>query len=257
MNGACTTSASADGYLYLISSGADHHDFPTLTLDQTVTARAETLGSSISSQVQVFTVDFEKIDGQYTFETLSELSAGEYIIVFSEFTDTRAGDERIQDYELAAFDCVFKLIVSKSDVPLSYSSLTVTSGDQTISPVRCLVYTNQYENGENTLCGDGAGFMHLTNIGADHNDLPSLMLDQNVTAPATTAESSFSHSVRVFTVNCEEIEGNYTFDNLIRLPAGEYVIVFNEHTDTRRGDESIQNYWLSLYDCVFKLIVTA
>ncbi len=137
----------------------------------------------------------------------------------------------------------------------NYSTAIVTSENETVNPIQCLLWTNQYVNGENTLCGDGEGYHHLVIIEADHNALPTLTLKGSVIASSTSVGSSVSQSVRIYSTDFEEIQMNSNFKELSELSVGEYIIVFEERTDTRCGDESIKDYWLSGFDCVFKLIV--
>ncbi len=140
---------------------------------------------------------------------------------------------------------------------LSYGSPTVRSGDYSIHPIVCLDYTDQYENGENTLCGCGMGFEAVSaNPDVDHTDLPYIILDQSVELTGNTAILTLSEGCRIYDTAFNTSKYiNKAFGELQTLPKGEYVVTFSGRADSRGGDESIKDYWLTAYTYVFKLIV--
>ncbi len=218
------------------------------------------IGTKLAPNVFVDNIkvyDIERNMLKYSFgtlESLTELPRGEYLISYKETTDTSGGSADIKDYVVREVDCVFKLVLR--DERFSYGNIKACSGDDSIHTLKYLVYTDEYVNGELTLCGDGSGYWYLKEEGLDHNDYPTLVLNGSVSLDMNGSTSEIGSSVRVLRTDFEYYEDNYrTLAELSELPAGEYLILFSEKSDTRNGDESIKDYWISSYDCLFKLVV--
>ncbi len=138
------------------------------------------------------------------------------------------------------------------DMP--YSSVTVCSGEEGIHPLRGLLYTNQYLNGELALCGDGMGvYWFFDDPELDHKDFPYLVLDKNITV--TSPDNLNIGNVKIYDLEYNDIEYLGGFDKLSSLTAGEYLVVFTEYHDGSFDDPNAEEYWKTCYEDLFKLIV--
>ena len=137
----------------------------------------------------------------------------------------------------------------------SYSSVIVSSGGEGIQPIQTLAYTNEYSNdGESLLCGDGLGYYGIfSDPETKLSELPVLVADGKITV--TAPKHSRVGGARVFDSNFEHFEDHSGFDGLHLLPAGDYVIVFFENTDSRKTNPNAETYWLTQYEHIFRLTV--
>ena len=87
------------------------------------------------------------------------------------------------------------------------------------------------------------------------SELPVLIADGKITV--TAPEHARVSGARVFDSNFEHFEDHSGFEGLHLLPAGEYVVVFFENTDSRKTDPDAETYWLTQYENVFRLTVPA
>ena len=139
----------------------------------------------------------------------------------------------------------------------SYSSAIVSSGNIGIQPIKTLAWSDEYsKDGECQLCSDGMGYYGIfSDPETKLTDLPTLVADGKITV--TAPEYSKIGSARVFDTNFEHFEDHSNFESLHQLPAGEYVIVFFENTDSRNTNPDGKTYWLTQYENVFRLTVPA
>ncbi len=93
----------------------NQENYPRIVLDGKITATTDPRFSSISQSVTVYTMDFEYIEGEFTFDTLPQLEDGEYIISFFEKNYSHRGDASIKNYSVNGYDHVFRLVVG--DIP--------------------------------------------------------------------------------------------------------------------------------------------
>ena len=137
-----------------------------------------------------------------------------------------------------------------------YSSAIISSDGGHIQPIHCFLSTELYENGEATLNGCGDGAYHVfSDPETKISDFPTLVANGEVTA--TSPENARLGNPRLHDVNYENYDG-YSYlvwSDLHLLPAGEYIVVFNEYGDTRNTSEETETYWLSHFENVFRLIV--
>ena len=139
------------------------------------------------------------------------------------------------------------------DVP--YSSVTVCSGNEGIHPLSGLLYTNQYLNGEPALCGDGYGvywfFDSIYDVTIE--DYPYIVLDGEITVSAS--ENVQIGTAYIYDLDFEKLDYNGGFEGLSALPAGEYLVVFTEYHDGSLKNPDAEEYWKTMYENLFKLIV--
>lgn len=139
----------------------------------------------------------------------------------------------------------------------TYSSAIVSAGGEGIQPIKTLAWTDKYsKDGECQLCGDGMGYYGVfSDPETKLSELPVLVADGKITV--TAPEHARVSGARVFDSNFEHFEDHSGFEGLHLLPAGEYVVVFFENTDSRKTDPDAEIYWLTQYENVFRLTVPA
>ncbi len=137
----------------------------------------------------------------------------------------------------------------------SYSSAVVSSGMSGIQPIETLAYMNEYTiDGEGLLCADGMGCYEIFGDPETKlSELPTLVSRGEITV--TAPEHSKIGGVQIYDTNFELFESHSGFKGLHHLPAGEYVVVFFENTDSRKIKNETETYWLSQYENVFRLII--
>ena len=139
------------------------------------------------------------------------------------------------------------------DVP--YSSVTVYSGNEGVHPLSGLLYTNQYLNGEPALCGDGYGvywfFDSIYDVTIE--DYPYIVLDGEITVSAS--ENVQIGTAYIYDLDFEKLDYNGGFEGLSALPAGEYLVVFTEYHDGSLKNPDAEEYWKTMYENLFRLIV--
>ena len=109
VNGEMQESASSDGVHYLFSNPeTDPDDFPVLVLNGKVELYVPT-HITYNKRVTLYDMNYEFLDDSKEFENLSDLPAGEYLVVFSEYESGEVNNP--QDYWKTHWENVFKLIV--------------------------------------------------------------------------------------------------------------------------------------------------
>ena len=138
---------------------------------------------------------------------------------------------------------------------MPYSTVTVSSGEEDIHPLRGLLYTNQYLNGEPALCGDGYGVYWFFDSIYDINveNYPCLVLNGEITV--TASENVQTGTPYLYDLDYERLEYNGGFEGLSALPAGEYLVVFTEYHDGSLDNPDADEYWKTMYENLFKLMV--
>lgn len=185
--------------------------------------------------------------GSVTFEfpLPEDAHIGKYTVELSYGGETEVFPEAIR---------VLKPAEQNEKEGLPYSSVTVASGGSGVHPLRGLVYTNQYLNGELALCGDGNGvYWFFDDPELDHNDFPCLVLNGDVQEHIPTHINC--GGVYLYDLNYERLEYNGGFEGLSDLPEGEYLVVFSEYHDGSLDDPNAEEYWKTAYEDLFKLIV--
>ncbi len=196
--------------------------------------------------------DLKSVDG---IEALSKLPAGEYVVVYREFTDTRCGDESIKDYWTGCMECVFKLTVFGVDAPnYGYSPTLIRSGDKEINPIKLYLSTTTYSENKITH-DDGGGSWLFFQYKPDPDSFPTLTLKDKLTVyPPVNCYIGY---INVYDTELDPLKLSVkSFSDLEALSAGEYVIVYFEQYDTRGCiPDEITEYSITEYESVFKLIV--
>ncbi len=91
----------------------DPSAFPTLVRNGTVEVTRVGISSRVSGAVKIYDMDFQEIDINSSFDALSTLEDGRYLIVFEESIDDRGLDaSRPNDYTRGVDECVFVLVVN-------------------------------------------------------------------------------------------------------------------------------------------------
>ena len=109
VNGEERETGCSDGVWYLFNNPeTDPNDFPTLVLNGKVELYAPT-HITYNKRVTLYDMNYEFLDDSKEFENLSDLPAGEYLVVFSEYESGEVNNP--QDYWKTHWENVFKLIV--------------------------------------------------------------------------------------------------------------------------------------------------
>ena len=121
--------------------------------------------------------------------------------------------------------------------------------------MRGLLYTDQYLNGELALCGDGYGAYWFFDSIYDRNveNYPCIVLNGEITV--TASENVQTGTPYLYDFDYERLEYNGGFEGLSELPAGEYLVVFSEYHDGSLDDSAADEYWKTMYENLFKLVV--
>lgn len=183
---------------------------------------------------------------EYSFLIPEDAKLGEYSVTLSWGEESQTFSGVLKIVELTAQNETDKY---------AYSSVTVSSDSHSIQPIQCLFYTTQYENGEPVLEGDGDGVYRIfSDPQTDISDFPVLVSDGAV-AVSVPAGSSF-WGICVYDTAFQELPYSIrSFEELSGLPEGEYLIVFSEEIDGRGGDPEIQNYWMTVHEDLFRLVI--
>ena len=111
-NGEATLNGCGGGAYHVFSDPETKiSDFPTLVANGEVTATSPE--NARLGNPRLHDVNYENYDGysNLVWSDLHLLPAGEYIVVFSEYGDTRNTSDETETYWLAHFENVFRLIV--------------------------------------------------------------------------------------------------------------------------------------------------
>lgn len=134
-----------------------------------------------------------------------------------------------------------------------YSSIAVAIGDEGIHPIKCVLGSTHYVNGEarESGCSDGVWYL-FSNPEIDPNDFPTLVLNGKIDLYVPT-HITYNERPALYDMNYEWIDYGGDFEGLSELPEGEYLVVFSEYES---GEvDNPQDYWKTHWENVFKLIV--
>lgn len=206
--------------------------------------------------VEIYDLEWQRLNGYNNTSTreLDFLSAGDYIVVFSVWYDTRPLDPN--EYERYSYDDFFRLTVlpdtsEKAEYP--YSSVIIQSGGFEIRPIKCMLWTEEHKNGE-VLTGDGFGVSQIIENKEDHTDFPTLFYKGSVQSyPPVNAHVA---RVKIYDTDYNELEYSFDrIDDIYTLLPGEYLVVFYEEIDGRGCDPEIKDFTIRGNECIFKFIV--
>ena len=187
--------------------------------------------------------------GTWTYEfVISEDSKlGNYSITLS-----REGDKK----EFTDILSIVELTAQNENEKYSYSSAIVGTADKGINPIQTLAHTTQYtSDGEPWLFGDGMGYYGIfSDAETIVGDFPTIVAEGEL--EATVQGSNTLGNPRVFGMDYEEYKYSHPgWNGLHLLPAGEYLVVFYENTDTRKTNPNSDTYWVTVYENIFRLVV--
>ena len=134
-----------------------------------------------------------------------------------------------------------------------YSPITVAIGEEGIHPIKCVLGSTHYVNGEarESGCSDGVWYL-FSNPEIDPNDFPTLVLNGKIDLYVPT-HITYNERPALYDMNYEWIDYGGDFEGLSELPEGEYLVVFSEYES---GEvDNPQDYWKTHWENVFKLIV--
>ncbi len=145
-----------------------------------------------------------------------------------------------------------------------YSDIELTFGQQKIKPLQffvCSSLISENADGEGTATtADGIGrYAFFDASDADTEDLPRLIIDtesQEEFGFATPAYTFIKVPVEIYNGRYEPYESDVlTLEDLKKLPAGDYIIVFGEVYERQYTENGSRHEESVLYDCIFRLTV--
>ena len=105
----------ADGYgVYWIFEMREYvcaEDFPMLVLDGEVKITSTPVNAYTTGSVSLYGLDFQRIEYSGGWSGLTDLPAGDYLVVYFEEYDSRGCNPEPQEYSIAGFECLFRLLV--------------------------------------------------------------------------------------------------------------------------------------------------
>lgn len=183
----------------------------------------------------------------YTFPIPEDAKLGKYSVTLSYGEDKREFVDVLRVMDVTA---------QNEKDGITYSSATVSSFYESVKPIQTLAHTTQYgKDGEAFLYGDGMGYYGIfSDPEIKGSDIPTVVAKTEITV--TVPENSKLGNPRVFGMDHEEYKYSHPgWSGLHLLPAGEYLVVFYENTDTRNTNPNADTYWLTTFENVFRLIV--
>ena len=209
-------------------------------------------GGKIDFEPMVFTADVveKKIEkgevGSYTyvFKIPDDAVCGEYSLKL-----WRGDDSRV-------FENVLRInaVTSQNEnSEYEYSPIAVSSGGESVNPIRSLVGGSvQYADGTFMIC-DGIGISIFW--GKNHllTTVPLLVYEDGIAIDIP--EYNEIRSVEIYDLEWQRVNGynNTSIRELDYLPAGDYIVVFSVQYDTRPLDSNeYENFG---YDDIFRLTV--
>lgn len=208
--------------------------------------------------VSIYDLEWECLNG-YNNTSLRELDylpAGDYIVVFSVWYDTKKLNPN--EYERYSYEDFFRLTVpskTTEKTEYNYSSVMIQSSDFDIRPIQCMLWVEEHKKGE-SLSGDGFGVSQIIENKEDHTDFPTLFYKGNLQVYPPVNVNLYTAKVLVYDTDYNDL--GYSFDRIedIReLLPGEYLIVFREVIDGSGCDPDITDYSVWCNECIFKFIV--
>ncbi len=256
-NGEPTLEGDGNGvYGILRDPETNRNSFPTLVLSDelkiTPTEHISTDGGSI------YPIDGDPYaDGteKYPLSDASKLPAGDYIVIFKTYSDTRYGDESIKDYWRSCFECLFKLVVPEEYISYDRSGVTLSSGDKEIRPISCYLSSTKYIDNEVVGHADAGGaYWFFEYDKPDHKTFPTLKLEGGISVSQPV--HYYIGNIRLYDTYFNYLEKSFdSFSELEHLSAGEYIVVYYEQYGTNGCSAEITDYEVIENEGVFKLIV--
>lgn len=243
------TNVSGRAYRYVGCSGNDFIPFVSLHSDTT----GETYYLTADDLVFPSDVVNKKVKNKESGSVVNsfyiplDAALGKYSLTLS-----YGGDKK----EFENVITIIELTGQNENEKYSYSSAIVSVGDKGINPIQTLAHTTEYsKEGEPWLFGDGMGYYGIfSDPEAKRSDFPTIVAEGEL--EATVMGTSELGNPRVFGMDYEEYKYSHPgWNGLHLLPAGEYLVVFYENTDTRKTNPDADTYWLTTFENVFRLIV--
>ena len=242
-------------------------EIPTLMLSRDFAVTHMPMGHQVRNNVRVKSITSNETVYNGEKSGLFKLPEGEYLAImtheYDEPEESFTGEEG--HYLIYGYDMVFRLIVPDSsalELPppeYTYSQTEIRSGENNISPISSFWYGTWYdENGQPTTHADGYGVYWVFEV-EENNDpkyFPTLIRDGDVGVRSTPFNAYISSSVRLFGLDFQQLEYSGGWEGLSELPAGDYLVVYVEEYDGRGCDPEPREYAITVYECLFRLIVT-
>lgn len=266
-----TYSADYFGYYeiyYMLNNGKITADeIPMLVLSRDFAVTHVPGENQVGKNIRIRTVASDEVVYRGEISGLFELPKGEYLATmthtFKETGKSYTGEEG--HYIGYSYDMVFRLIVPDSsalELPppeYTYSQTEIRSGENKVNPISCYWYGTWYDaDGKVTQHADGYGVYRVFEIdeNSDPKYFPTLIRDGDVGVRSTPFNAYISSSVRLFGLDFQQLEYGGGWEGLSELPAGDYLVVYVEEYDGRGCDPEPREYAITVYECMFRLIVT-
>ncbi|MBR4062517.1 MAG: hypothetical protein IKK01_05570 [Clostridia bacterium] len=209
-------------------------------------------GGKIDFEPMVFTADVveKKIEkgevGSYTyiFKIPDDAVCGEYSLKLWRGEDSRVFENILR---------INAVTSQNENSEYEYSTIAVSSGGESVNPIRSLVGGSvQYADGTFMIC-DGIGISIF--LGKNHllTTVPLLVYEDGIAIDIP--EYNEIRSVEIYDLEWQRVNGynNTSIRELDYLPAGDYIVVFSVQYDTRPLDSNeYENFG---YDDIFRLTV--
>jgi len=209
-------------------------------------------GGKIDFEPMVFTADVVE-------KKIEKGEVGSYTYVFKIPADAVCGDYSLKLWfgdDSQVFENILRInaVTSQNEnSEYEYSPITVSSGGESVNPIRSLVGGSvQYADGTFMLC-DGIGISIFW--GKNHllTTVPLLVYEDGIAIDIP--EYNEIRSVEIYDLEWQRVNGynNTSIRELDYLPAGDYIVVFSVQYDTRPLDSNeYENFG---YDDIFRLTV--
>jgi len=209
-------------------------------------------GGKIDFEPMVFTADVVE-------KKIEKGEVGSYTYVFKIPADAVCGDYSLKLWfgdDSQVFENILRInaVTSQNEnSEYEYSPIAVSSGGESVNPIRSLVGGSvQYADGTFMLC-DGIGISIFW--GKNHllTTVPLLVYEDGIAIDIP--EYNEIRSVEIYDLEWQRVNGynNTSIRELDYLPAGDYIVVFSVQYDTRPLDSNeYENFG---YDDIFRLTV--
>ena len=209
-------------------------------------------GGKIDFEPMVFTADVVE-------KKIEKGEVGSYTYIFKIPADAVCGDYSLKLWrgeDSRVFENVLRInaVTSQNEnSEYEYSPISVSSGGESVNPIRSLVGGSvQYADGTFMIC-DGIGISIFW--GKNHllTTVPLLVYEDGIAIDIP--EYNEIRSVEIYDLEWQRVNGynNTSIRELDYLPAGDYIVVFSVQYDTRPLDSNeYENFG---YDDIFRLTV--
>ncbi|MBQ3227467.1 MAG: hypothetical protein IJB43_02660 [Clostridia bacterium] len=209
-------------------------------------------GGKIDFEPMMFTTDVVE-------KKIEKGEVGSYTYIFKIPADAVCGDYSLKLWrgeDSRVFENVLRInaVTSQNEnSEYEYSPISVSSGGESVNPIRSLVGGSvQYADGTFMIC-DGIGISIFW--GKNHllTTVPLLVYEDGIAIDIP--EYNEIRSVEIYDLEWQRVNGynNTSIRELDYLPAGDYIVVFSVQYDTRPLDSNeYENFG---YDDIFRLTV--